>query len=318
MISSDDLDAMIDLCRPLPDDVAALTGAMRLAYIFDAWPFTLHRDTTLQPAVGNLPLSLTNVPYLNLSNLSFTTDRAWSLHAARIWLCGTAGHPDCNDDELTRLTQASCSSSYASYANGTRDARWRFAANASFTRIERSLLDPALLSFGLRECTHGGSVCADVLTQQYHPQLYTLASVWMLALPGGPATVHSSYSWERNFSSDARGEDTRWYTGPPRTASGATATVRCGVDLLAEGRVDGGTRWNCEHRHNLVEVMPMWRAQVDETWELLHLQGIRGAVAFARGAESGGASRRHGWVMINRNETLIDVQIETGPSHRPT
>jgi hypothetical protein len=90
------------------------------------------------------------------------------------------------------------------------------------------------------------------------------------------------------------------------------------VDLLAEGRVDGGTRWNCEHRHNLVEVMPMWRAQVDETWELLHLQGIRGAVAFARGAESGGASRRHGWVMINRNETLIDVQIETGPSHRST
>ena len=182
------------------------------------------------------------------------------------------------------------------------------------TRIERSLSDPALNAFGVRECANGRDVCTDVLTAQYSPEVAALATVWMFALPGGPTTVFSSYNWARDFNGTT-GADENWFMGPPRMASGAVAPVQCAADMNAvEGRVGGGTEWNCEHRHALVEVMPLWRAEVDNTWDVQFLQSVKGrGVAFARGAESRGGFRRHGWVLIHAGtEALEDVLFETG------
>ena len=315
LISHEDMAAVMDLVLPLRYDVAAFANVTQVVYLFDPWPFALlGKDAPMQPPGDELPYSLTAMPYLALRNLSFTTDRAWSLRAARAWLCGSVGQPACTDqDELLQLTQASSSLSYAEYTSATRDEQWRFVTNASVTRIERSLSDPALNAFGVRECANGRDVCADVLTGQYSPDVAALATVWMFALPGGPTTVFSSYKWARHFNATT-GADENWFTGPPRMASGAVAPVLCASDLSVEGRVGGGTEWNCEHRHALVEVMPLWRTEVDNTWEVQFLKSFQAhSVAFARGAESRGGFRRHGWVLIHAGtEPLEDLRIETG------
>lgn len=114
----------------------------------------------------------------------------------------------------------------------------------------------------------------------------------MLALPGGPATIFSSYTWARNFTVDADGtpRDGRWYLGPPRAADGSTAPASCDIEWHANGSgTAGGARtgefgsgWNCEHRHPKVVEMTRWRKEVAGSWELLHLRGSQDTVSFGR------------------------------------
>eukprot|EP00966_Prymnesium_polylepis_P059939 1390220-Prymnesium_polylepis.1 len=59
--------------------------------------------------------------------------------------------------------------------------------------------------------------------------------------------------------------------------------------------------------------MPLFRREVEGSFEIKHLDAGPDYVSFGRGIESGGSVRRHGWIAINRgNATLAERYWVTG------
>eukprot|EP00966_Prymnesium_polylepis_P304298 7030735-Prymnesium_polylepis.1 len=233
LISQADLSAILVQTVSLRRDIVSLANVSKPILIFDMWNHILVESAfSAGDAPRRLPSidlhwSLSSQSYIQTSNISFATDTAWSLRAADAWLCGLAGRPPCSGDELLNITLESVELGYF----GNSHPHWTIETNASMTRMARTLNTPELNAFGYQACDSG--VCPDAITYRYHPVHAALANIWLMALPGGPVTVLSSYSWQSSFDG-ATGMDSKATTGPPRTLSGLAAPVVCPDSMAAD------------------------------------------------------------------------------------
>lgn len=261
---------------------------------------------------------------LQLSTTSFVADDAWAWRASAAWQCAD-GH--CSDD-LLYLTRQAGNLSY----NSPPHPRYPFGLQTALTRIARSMGGIELASFAFALCNGEGSgsppsppkddgndehqqeqqpprelnrsrVCSQVLLEEETPELLALAHVWVLALPGGVASVASSYQRTRSFVYDPVLDgpvDRNALQGPPMAAhdSARTARVSCGP---------GAGQFACEHRQPMVAGMPLWRREVEGSWRIIHVESPDGpsSVAFGRTVETQGGRRRAGWILLNRGSSSL-------------
>ena len=314
LISHSDLGEIFDEMNGLRHDIQRLANISQPVLIFEPWTYQQMRDPEGQQPekAEDVTHLLTPAPYLQLSDVAYTTDHAWTLRAAEAWLCDLPGQPRCNEtSSLEQITE--WSSDY--YSPGVRSPLWRFNRGTTMTRVVRSLNNAFLNVFAVRPCSEG--VCPKAMLSSFHAPLSALSNVWMLGLPGGSASVFSSYDWRREYDTYTAA-DANWQTGPPRTAAGMTAPVSCGAEDVTPDIFDDGLSWGCEHRQALISAMPKWRREVEGSWSIMHLVQVdtpEGAtvIAFGRSVETGGNKRRHGWIAVNRGNTSLEAhRFDTG------
>jgi len=123
------------------------------------------------------------------------------------------------------------------------------------------------------------------------PQLYRLASVFMLAQPYGYPSVMSSFAFSRPSQNSM---------GPPSDAAGWTLPVTCASSM--ETAVVG--QWVCEHRDPYIRGMVRFRKVVAGSPVANWFDNGANAIAFSRGAK--------GFVAINRESGPLAATLQTG------
>lgn len=129
---------------------------------------------------------------------------------------------------------------------------------------------------------HGGG--GSYLTHQ-DPDLYTLATVFMLAFPYGYPQVMSSYRFQ---SSDQ---------GPPTDSQGKTQSVYQGEQSYCF------EAWVCEHRWRAIAPMIEFRNYAADTPITHWWSNGTNQIAFGRGDK--------GFVVINREDTVLTHTFQT-------
>ena len=325
LVGHAELDALLDELQPVHHAILRETSTInapsgskaadRPVVLVDVWPNELVRDPDAQPSPGEggfwgstveaLPPSLQAAAFLsNASHTKFASDHAWSLRAGDVWLCRAIN--DTCDETLQNFTDAS----WWSWPPVTfRHRRWRTPTEQPPHMVSRSINRPFLNAYAFWGGVCTQRICPEVVMSSFAPRLYEAATAWMMALPGGPPSVFSSYEWARTIPTRLNTTtglwslwpDTSAWVGPPRTASGRSAPVQCGA-ADASPFFDDGSAWNCEHRSALIGAMPRWRREVDGSDWLKHVTSpTPDSVAFARGVETRGRRRRHGWILVSRS-----------------
>jgi len=233
--------------------------------ILELWPYQMLQDPALRPIspgpsedpiAVEMPYLLTALPFLRANPYLFVTDHAWTFQVSRAFLCGIAGYPPCDGShDLREMTAQS-----AAPEHRWRSAEWPISLNVVTRRVVRSLNQQDLHAFAFQRCvgeknsTAGGvifrEVCPKVPMQWHDPAGTMLANIWLMALPGGPATVFSSYEWHRDwsFSEAIIGGvktalssgvyDRNWFTGRPLRKWRGTAVTTRDSHLCLIGRLE--------------------------------------------------------------------------------
>lgn len=337
LLGPDELNSLLRLVQPVRRDIADATGLtrgdddapirrtlttflrgdhdappVRPTIIVDVWPQELLREPEAQPTEAALEHGLTSAAYLgdtDEATARFATDTAWALQAGATWTCRAlpSANASC-EDSLRGFTGTSV------WAEATFvHSRWTMRTDQPPGRVSRSLNRPFLDTLGRSVYAPGtapiayqGSTYAQVVSASALPaQLHDAANAWLMALPGGPPSLFSSYERRRGLSPSGgrrMSEEALTWVGPPRLSDGRTAPVDCNAADATPTIDDDGLRWACEHRSDVIGAMPRWRREVEGSVELQHLIDDCGGdcVGFARDVERQGRTRRHGWILTSR------------------